>query len=127
MALPVRVLEHRPSAVRWLPQAEPVVSTPASQATADLSRLPRGHRYHFVRQMVPTRRTRRCTDADDTPAAPAGTDADDPPAAPAATGAAPPAADDSPAAPAGTDAAKPTTPANCGLSSRRSWSGVNPG
>src|SRR5437660_12543504 len=82
MALPVRVLEPRPSAVRWMPQAEPVVSTPASQATADLSRLPRGHRQRFVRQMVPTARTSRRTDADDT----ADDIADDTPASPAGTG-----------------------------------------
>ena len=73
LALPVRVLEPRPSAVHWMPQAEPVVSTPASQATADLSRLPRSYRHRFVRQMVPAPRTSRCTDADDTLASPAGT------------------------------------------------------
>src|SRR5947209_7830897 len=81
MALPVRILEHRPAALRWMPQAEPVVSAPASQATADLRRLSRRHPHGLVGQMVPTPRTRRAIDADGSPGSATGSDAGTDPAA----------------------------------------------
>jgi hypothetical protein len=70
--MPVRVLERQCSPVRRLPQAKPVLSTSAPQATADLGHMLGGGCSCFVRQMVSTDRARRGSDVDDSPDAPAG-------------------------------------------------------